>query len=453
MLKRSNRPRHETTPAETPRPSGPPDPGVSPAAVLTEGPIEASDGGAWSRLFGSLSIPGFRWLWFGTLFATAGMQMGIISQPWLAYHISGSATVLGLVALSRGLPMLVFSFIGGVAADRFDRRKLLITMQSLLGLLALTTALLVHTGAIQVWHLVALSIVQGTVFPFYMPTRQAIIPELVGQQRMGNAIALSSTGMNLNRVLAPTAAGLLLALNPSLAFYAAATFYTLSALTLVGLPHVHGERRESARQGPVKDMLVGLRYVFGQPVLATLMGLAFVVVLLGMPFQQFLPVFQADVLHVDELGLGLMYAFVGIGSLVGSLSMAYFAGSRGRGLVQIASGVGFGFALVLFSLSTTYSLSLAVLLLLGLASQGYMTINNVLIMENTNRALYGRVMSVYMMTWSLMPLSVLPMGALVDRVGAPMTVGGVGILLTAFFFVVALVRQDLWRRQQPTAAS
>jgi MFS family permease len=385
----------------------------------------------------------------------AAMQMNMIAMPWLAYQISGSAFVLGMVALSRGAPMLIFSFFGGVAADRLNKRTLLISTQFLLSMLGLASALLVHTGVIQVWHLIAVSIVQGTIFPFNMPTRQAIIPDLVGQQRMGNAIALTSMSMNINRVLAPTVAGLLLAWDEAVAFYAVALFYGLSGLTLLGLPRLRADTAptQAARKGVLSEMLVGIRYVGAQPVLLTLIGMAFVVVLLGMPFQQFLPVFQQEVLHVSESKLGLMYAFVGIGSLIGSLLSAFIAESPRRGLVQMAAGALFGISLVGFALSTDYALTLGLLLVVGLVSQGYMTVNNVLLMQNTDRQLYGRVMSVYMMTWSLMPLSVLPMGALVDAVGAPLTVSVVGGLLVAFFVLLTLVRPSLWRAQRMAASS
>ena len=428
---------------------------VIPVVPEADGAFVPPGGNPFVRLFASLSNPGFRWLWFGTLFSMAAMQMNIISQPWLAYDLSDSATVLGLVALARGVPMFAFSFLGGVAADRFDKRNLLIATQLLLSLLALSNAILVHSGAIQVWHLAVLAMIQGTIFPFNMPARQAIIPEIVGPQKMGNAIALTSTAMNLNRVLAPTIAGVLLAFHPSYAFFAIAALYGLSAVTLIGLPRRRsfvGDRGLLAPRGSaLSEIMVGLRYVRGNTMLLTLISFAFIVVLLGMPFQQFLPVFQKEILHINESGLGLMYGFIGIGSLMGSLTMAYFADSPRTGVIQMVFGGLFGIALVAFALSSTLPIALGFLLMLGVVSQGYMTINNVLIMQNTNPALYGRVMSVYMMTWSLMPLSVMPMGALVDRMGAPTTIVGVGLLLTLFFVVAAIAKPALWRKRAGVA--
>ena len=170
------------------------------------------------------------------LFNVASMQINIVARSWLAYEISGSALVLGIVALARGLPQILFSPLGGVAADRFDKRKVLVISQSLLCVFALVNAVLVQTGAIQVWQLVAIGLAQGIVFPFTMPTRNAVIPQLVGPENVPNALAMDSAGRNLNRVIAPSIAGVLIAWNPTVAFYTVAVLYFLSAMTLLGLP-------------------------------------------------------------------------------------------------------------------------------------------------------------------------------------------------------------------------
>ena len=403
----------------------------------------------WARTFSSLAIPDYRMLWTGMFFSTAAMQMNIISRGWLAYEISGSGLALGVVTLARGLPMLVFSLLGGVAADRVDKRKLLMATQTTMGLLALVNAVLVHAGVIQVWHLVVIGLLQGSVFPFNMPARQAYIPELVGEDQLANAVAMNSTGMNINRVLAPVVGGALIAWSPTVAFYAIALLYVGAVVTLFRLPPARTP--EEASKGTVAEMTTGLRYIWGSPALLTLIGMAFIPVLLGMPYQQLLPVFQKDVLEVGPSRLGFMFGAVGVGSLIGSLTIAYLSDYPRKGLLQLFAGVVFGTGLVAFALSQTYLLSLALLVLVGFASQGYMTINSVLVMLNTDRELYGRVMSVYMITWSLMPISMLPMGALVDVLGAPATVAGAGALL-ALFITIAGAANPTHRRLRTEAA-
>lgn len=403
--------------------------------------------GSLARTFSSLAIPQYRMLWFGLLFSMAATQMDIVSRSWLAYHISGSGFALGLVALARGMPMLAFSLVGGVAADRWDKRKVLVFTQTGMGVLAVINAVLVHRDVVQVWHLVVLGLFQGIIFAFNMPARQAYVPELVGQRQLANAMAMNATGMNINRVLAPVLAGFLLAWEPTIGFYAISVLYLGAVLTLFQLPP--GRTASTKSKGTLSEILVGFRYIKGSPALLALLGMAFLVVLLGMPYQSLLPVFQKDVLHVGESELGIMYSAVGVGSFTSSMVVAYLSGYQRKGLLQLGAGLLFGVSLIVFAISTIYELSVVVLFAVGLASQGYMTLNSVLLMLSTNKELYGRVMSIYMMTWSLMPVALLPMGALVDAVGAPITVAGAGILLLVAMAGVAVARPELWRKDKP----
>ncbi len=155
------------------------------------------------KTFNAFAIPHYRLLWLGMLFSMGAMQMNIISRSWLAYHISGSGLAIGLVALGRGLPQFLLAPIGGAAADRFDKRKLLIFSQFSLVVLSLANAVLVQLHVIQIWQLIVLGVVQGIIFPFTMPTRTAYIADVVDESRFANALALDSTGRNLNRVIAP----------------------------------------------------------------------------------------------------------------------------------------------------------------------------------------------------------------------------------------------------------
>ena len=414
------------------RRNGRPRPGDGPPAPLALEPPAPS---GWGRTLSSLAIPDFRMLVSGLILSMAGMQIGIVARSWLAYDISGSGLTLGLVAIANGLPWLLMSLVAGVAADRFDKRKVLIFTQAGLGTLALVNAVLVHAGIVQVWHLVALSLLQGAIFALDVPTRLAYIPQLVGREQLSNAIAVHAAAMNVNRVLGPVIAGVLIVWNPAIAFYAVAALYGGAALALLRLPR--GRAAAGVRKGTLAEIVLGCRYIWGERALRILLAMAFIPVLLGMPFQQLLPVFQAAVFHVGPDSLGLMYTAVGIGSLAGSLGTARFADHRRRGLLQMVGGVGFGVTLLLFALSTRYEVALALLVVVGLASQAYMTINSVLIMLHTDKQFYGRVMSVYMMTWSLMPIATLPLGALVDIVGAPATVAGAGALLAALMALVA----------------
>lgn len=398
-------------------------------------------GGLKRTFSSSFSVQGYRWLWFGMLFSVAAMQINIVARSWLAYNISGdSALALGLVAMARGLPQLVLSPIAGVAADRLDKRKLLVFAQTGVGVLCFVNAVLVQLGVIQVWQLVVLGLFQGMIFPFTMPARQAYIPELVGKEGLPNALAMDSAGRNLNRVLAPTIGGILIAWNPTIAFYAVAVFYLCSALTLLRIPKpkpIVGE------QGSVRqEMMIGFKYIMSRSTLYVLIIMGFLAVVLGMQYQQLLAVFQATVLKVGPTELGEMYTVVGVGAIFGSIIVAYYSDHPRKRLFLIIAGIAFGGLLIPFGLSTTLWFSLVMLGLVGLASEVFMTFNRMLVLLTTDARFYGRVMGIYVMTWSLMPVATLPTGALVDAVGAPLTVAVAGALLVVSIAVLAFFSRN-----------
>lgn len=392
----------------------------------------------WRRTFSTLGIPAYRTMWWGMVAGFVAMQLNIVARGYLAYDLTGSATALGIVSLAWGVPMLVFSLFGGVLADRAQKRSVLLATQTCMGILSLITAVLVHTGVVEIWHLFVIGLGQGTIFAFNMPSRQAIIPELVGPAKLMNAIALNNAGMNLSRILGPAFAGILISVpfvGMTGTFYFMTALYGLAVWSLFLLPA--GKVSTRARLPMAQELKSGFVYIGKNQTLMVLIGLAFVPILFGMPFQMLMPVFQKDVLHVGSLGLGLLYAAVGVGALIGSLVIASFSDMQGRGRVQAVMGIGFGLALIWFALSGSFVMALISVAVLGLVSSSYMSLNNSMIMEHTNEQYYGRVMSVFMMTFALMPLSAMPMGVLADSIGAPMTIAMAGIIVTVF--VAAMV--------------
>jgi MFS family permease len=387
-------------------------------------------------MFMSLRIAGFRTLWFGMLFSMAATQMNVVARSWLAFDISGAALAIGLVAVARGLPAFIITPFSGVAADRLDRRTLLIVTQIVLVVLSLATALLVQTGRIQVWHLMVIGFLQGMVFPFSMPTRTAMMSDLVGEDMLPNAIALDATGRNLNRVVAPAVGGLLLAVSPTITFYVIAVCFACATVTMLKLPS--NKPDVIGDQSVLSDAVAGFRYVAARRTLLGLIAVSGFVVLIGMPYTQFLPVFQSQVLDVGEVALGGMFAAIGVGAIIASLSVASISEPDVLRKVLIVSGLGFGVSLFVFSLSTNYLLTVGMLVLVGMTSQCYLTVNKTLVMLETDRALYGRVMSVYMMAWAIMPFFILPEGAIVDGVGAQLTFAVAGALLLAAIVAVVL---------------
>jgi MFS family permease len=407
-------------------------------------PIAMHHPGGFARMFGALQqAPLYRTYWFGNQASLLTMQMQQVAMGYLAYALTDSAAILGIVNLAAGLPMLLMSPFGGVVADRYPKRNLILANQAVLCVTALALGLLITVGLIQWWHLMIASFVQGICFSVNMPARQSWIPSLVPDTELANAIALNNAGMNAARIIGPALGGLAIAVS---AVGAKGVFYlSLPAVawvfwSLLQIP-VRGEPAPGQRASFWEEFAAGVRYIAKHETLAPLFTLALVTLLLGMSYQQLLPAYALGVFHVGSEGLGLMAAVVGVGALSGSLMMAYFSRSRRKGLIQAVAGTALGIGLLAFGIISGmqwFAGALVVLFVVGIATDFYSTVNNTLILLNTDRALYGRVMSIYMMTWSLSPLAAAPFGVAMDRIGGPLTMILIGGVLTVF--VLGMVR-------------
>jgi MFS family permease len=410
-----------------------------------------TDGGAGTRLravtlprtFAALRHRDFAFMMGGTLPAMLAMQMGQIAVGYLAYQISGSATALGLVGLFWGVPMLTLSLVGGVVADRVPRRTIILTTQGAIGLMAVASAVLISTGLLQLWHLYAVALVQGTAFAFNMPARQALSAELVGKKDLANAMALFNANMNFSRVIGPAVAGFLIAL-PALGIGGVFALMAFAYVFVLGLFwQIRGGRVRAgtSRASGFQQLKDGLTYIRGNKPLVMLLGLGFVPMMLGMPYQTLMPVFAIGVLDAGAQGLGMLNAAAGVGALVGSLALASMGNVAWKKGLQTGMGLAFGLSLLAFAMVPTFVLALLVLLVLGGASAGYMALNNTLVMEATPPEYYGRVMSVYMMTFSLMPLASVPFAALADAFGARPTLAAAGALLALTIAAIAFANR------------
>jgi MFS family permease len=398
-----------------------------------------------SRLLGALnSNPHYRTYWLGNQAGTLMFQMQIVAQGYLAYQLTGSAAALGVVGLASGLPQLLLSPISGVIADRYAKRNLLLIVQGILCLSSLAIGLLISVGMIRYWHLVVTGAIQGMCFSLIMPTRQSWMPSLVSRDDLPNAIALNNAGLNASRVIGPAIAGLLIAVPGfgvnGIYYFRVVAFgwvlYSLLRIPILGMP-VEGRRSGTF----LNEVTAGLRYVLTSDVLVPLFTLALMTLLLGQSYQSLMPALALGTLGVGSEGLGLMMTVVGAGALIGSLSMAYFSRSARKGRIQAIAGTMLGVGLASFGLFAglkVFGLALVSLLIVGASMDFYGTINNTLILLNTDRGLQGRVMSMYMMTWALAPLSSAPFGVLMDHIGGPATMMIIGTTLA--ICVVAMAR-------------
>jgi MFS family permease len=390
-----------------------------PAPAVAEPRLSAA-GQRFRQTFQALANREFRFLWVGTLGGFTAMQMQTVAFGFLAYELTGSAVVLGLVSLATGVTQLLCGLFSGTIVDRLPKRRLLLITQSALGTIALINFLLVAAGVIQLWQLFFVALTQGAVFAFNMPGRQAFIGHLArSPAELHNAIALHNAGMNLTRVVGPSIAGVILGL-PGVGV--AAVFFAMTASYAAGVfsflfiknPGAVGERRSGSVLG---EIAAGWRYIFRDPVLRSLLLLSFASSVLGMPFQILMPVYALRVFEVGSLGLGLLLTATGVGALAGALATAYLSDSERKGRFLFVTSVLLGLAIIAFALAPSVWLALPGLLLAGACSSVVLSLGNALLIANADPVMHGRVMSAYMMSFALFPLGVLPTGALADTLG------------------------------------
>ncbi len=410
--------------------------------------------------FTSLRNRNYLWYWLGQVAFFAGLQMNIVARGWLVWIMTRSAFDIGIVSFAFGVPILLFSVFGGAIADRVRKRNLLIVTQAFNAIVTLVIAILIGTGRIEFWHLVIAAVLIGFSFVFNGPARQAIIPELVRSRELLNAIALNSTGMNLTRVVAPAIAGALLVfIGIAGVYYIVVACYVAAAAALfmisvpkggeegVGVPLWAGASDQSRSRGLARaiwaDLVEGLSYIRHSPLILSLLAMAFIPLAFGLPYMNLLPVFADEVLHVGKVGFGMLIAMTGAGALVASLVIASLGDFRRKGMLLLILALGFGITLVVFGISHSFALSMAILVAVGAGGAGYMTINNTLIQSNVPVRMMGRVMSIYMVTFALMPMGTLPIGALAEVIGVSYAVAAGGILIVLFTLAVVILRPSL----------
>jgi MFS family permease len=398
-------------------------------------------------MFGALSAnPYYRQYWLGNQANTLMWPMQAVANGYLAYTLTGSATALGVVSLAAAVPQLLFSPLGGVLADRLEKRMLLLLMQGVLCVLAATIGLLIVLDKIAYWQLVVVAIFQAMAFAVMMPTRQAWMPSLVSREDLPNAIALNNAGMNASRIIGPALAGVLISLPwigvGGVYFLRIITFgwvlYSLLKIPVKGAPT--STSTVEVRPPFVTQLTAGLRYIWRHETLLPLFTFALVMMLLGQSYQQVMPAFALGIFDVGSEGLGLMLTVVGVGALVGSLTMAYISRYPNKARIQAYTGTLLGLALMLFGICSAlrfFAGSLVALFGVGLCLDFDSTINNTLIMLNSDRGYYGRVMSVYMMTFSLAPLGAFLSGWSIDHIGGAATMLIAGLILSVFVVCMA----------------
>ena len=421
--------------------------GISAQTVSSAQPAEPESGDSAggrgiSKTFYSLRFREFRFLWLGMVFLMMGMQMQMIVRGYLTYEITSSPFILGLVNAGFAIPMLSLALFGGAVADRMERKRVIQIGQCMAVVLALFIGISIVTGTVTWVHLLFVSMVQGAQFSFLMPARQALVPQLVGRENLTNAMSLDAAAMSMTTLIAPSVGGVLYnVIGPEGVYFLIAGLGVIA----VGFTSMVSARGGSANRPSVpmaSDIAQGLRYVVNSPVVLILLVMGLATALLAMPFRFLMPVFVVDVYDRGPESLGLLVTIMGVGSLAGALFIATL-GKKRRGLLLLAGSCISAVALMLVAAIPIYYAAAGLMVLLGLGDAGRRTLNQALIMEEVDDEYRGRVMSVFMMNFGLMPLGVLPAGALAERFGGQFAVMLLGVLLLFTTAAVLITQRRL----------
>ena len=401
-------------------------------------------------MFRALTHRNFRLFWAGAFLSNIGTWMQTVAQGWLVLKLTDSAFWLGIDGFAATSPGLVLTLLGGVYADRIDRKRLLIFTQAGAGLTALTLAILIATGVVSdaghVWIIIAASFITGCCFSLASPSYQAITIDLVGREDLSNAIALNSTQFQLSRVVGPALAGVGFQL-----FGLAGCFFVnglsfvaiIVALSLVRIESAGGTtvvaRPDGAPRASMwRDLLDGFRYVRRRGRVSMLLLISAVASLFGAPYMTLMPLFTRDVLGLGETGLSVMMGVAGAGSFLAALMLTFLGNLRRKGLYVLGGSAAFGLCLVGFSLSTHVTLSLVMLFGLGFSIVCSIAVTNMLLQQLVTDEMRGRVMSMFMLSFiGAWPIGSFIAGVAARRFGAPHTLAAGGIVIALFNLYVA----------------
>jgi MFS family permease len=396
-------------------------------------------------MFTALAERDYAWYLSGTMAFFMAMQMQLILRGFLAFDLTNAATALGVISASAAIPMLVSAPIAGTLADRVNKRTLLMVSQTGSALSALIMSLLILTSDVQFWQLAVVSVVSGLFMSFNMPARQAIVPQLVPQHKLMNAVSLQQAGMNVTRILGPALAGLLIApVGVGWAYMVTFVLFVLATVSELHLPK-HGMKNTRPPQKFRKDLMGGFRYIAQNRLIAQLLILGLVFPLFAFPLQMMLPVFASDVFGRPDTGLGLLAMATGVGGLTGATLAARMHGFPMKGRLMFAGGVWMALLFIVFTQTSSF---LPALIFLGIGNIGgmvFQTTNQTVIQARLPAEVRGRVMSVTMMSFGLMPLGVLPVTIAADKFGAQTAVLGSSIVLLATVILFFLLSTRLRR--------
>jgi len=388
------------------------------------------------RTLAAFGYRDFRVLWFGAFTSTVGTWMQKVAQSWLVFELTKSSFFLGLDDFLGQLPILLFTLVGGVIADRHDRRRLLLGSQYVQMAAAFTLAALVFWGYVRIWHILGLSFLTGFAQAFGGPAYQSLIPSLVQKKDLPNAIALNSIQFNLARVFGPLLAGAALLFGTAACFGLNGLSFLVVIVALMSLHVKH--IRATDRKPMMQELKGGLEYARSQPSIIALTVLAFLTTFLGLPLLTFLPVFAREIFHGEVRLYTYMMAFSGGGAVLGALVVAWLGRFKRMGLTLLVVQMIFGGLIAGFAISRVWWWSCLLLFAGGAALIVVFSMTASLVQLIVPDHLRGRVVSIYMVAFrGGMPLGSLAGGYAASQTSAPyvLMINGALVSVVALYFL------------------
>lgn len=399
-------------------------------------------------MFQALAIPDFRLLWIANLIAAFAMQMQMVARGWLIYDITESPLALTWVVLSFMLPSLVFSLWGGVIADRVRKKPIMVAAQFVNAMATVAFAVIVYRGDVTFWHFIYFGLFNGTVMSFSMPARAAVVPEIVPQETMVNAMALQSATYSMSRVAGPALAGWLIAWfaggdNTStsgvgIVLFVIAAMYLVSVVATAMLDY-QGTPTRRPGANALEDIAEGFRYMRRERLVLGLLIMGIVPMMFGFAPSFLAPVFNKEILDGNPQSLGYLMTAMGVGSLAGSLALARLGDIGSKGRVMFAGCYLWALGIVGFALSPTLMIAAGFGIITGAFGSLAGSLNMSVVTLAIAPEVRGRVMAIMMMSFGVMPLGMIPIAGAAEVVGiAPALLG------SALLMAVSMVALGLW---------
>ena len=403
------------------------------------------------KTFGpAMGFRSFRYYWFGTLASVIGFQILAFSQFWIIHELTGSALYLGYVGVANAITAMALNLFGGVLADKVEKKRLITITQTVNILLILILVFLIFTNIVEAWHVIFLAFLTGSVNAFDLPARIALYPTLIAKSALMNAVALNTSIWTGTNIIAPAIAGLIISNAGTIsAFILSGIGFLIMVIFVQFLPANSARNSTSSH---LSDLSEGINFIFKNKIFALLIGMSFFISFFGLSYIPMMPIFSEEILEIGVGGQGSLMAVAGIGALLTTLILARIGNFPHKGMVIVSGAFLFGILLISFTLTSlffkNYFIAIMLMFLIGLShtSFGIPVISSLQLMVPDH--FRGRVMGMFGLTWSFMPLGGLYVGFLSGFFGDPsqgvsLVIAFGGLMIVLFTIGVTILNRNI----------